>query len=283
MSATGKTNTRMPLWTAFAAVLLGFAAGYVMVVLVEAVGHGFGSSLTNPTPAVNLISNFLFDLCFVGAALYFYFVVGRRMSLDFGYRRIPLGLALGGIAIAAVSYWVVSSIYAAIFSVHGSDKLPNDLGVTNHTAAAIAAAAFVCVCAPICEEFFFRGYLFGVLRGINVRVRSVQLGPWIASVIVAILFGLAHTGSAKSAYLIPLGFLGFVLCLLRWRTNSIYPGMVLHSLNNCLAFGVNEMSWGLLPILGLALGSLALMALITGPFSRSKGSRSGAPSAITIE
>ena len=53
------------------------------------------------------------------------------------------------------------------------------------------------------------------------------------------LFGLAHTGSVSSSqYLIPLGFLGFVLCLIRWRTGSLYPCMALHAFNNVLAFGV---------------------------------------------
>ena len=56
-----------------------------------------------------------------------------------------------------------------------------------------------------------------------------------------ILFGLAHLGSAPSQYLVPLGFLGFVLCLVRWRTGSLYPCMALHSANNALALGVNQL------------------------------------------
>ena len=62
--------------------------------------------------------------------------------------------------------------------------------------------------------------------------------------IVGILFGLAHTGSANPEYLVPLGFLGFVLCLVRWRTRSIYPGMALHSANNSLALAV-QLHWSL--------------------------------------
>ena len=54
---------------------------------------------------------------------------------------------------------------------------------------------------------------------------------------VGLLFGLAHFDSAQPEYLVPLGFLGFVLCIVRWRTGSLYPCMALHSINNCIALG----------------------------------------------
>jgi membrane protease YdiL (CAAX protease family) len=266
MSVRGE---RMPLWIAVAAVLLGFAAGFTVTILVQAAGSALGSPASSPTPAVNIVSNYLFDLCFVASALYFVYLGGGRERLEFGYRRISWRLGIGAAVAAMVLYYVVSAIYAQLVSIHGTDRLPTDLGVHTSTAAAIGTAAFVCVLAPICEEFFFRGFLFGILRQMRVRVGRVELGPWIAAVIVAILFGLAHTGSARSEYLIPLGFLGFVLCLLRWRTGSLYPGMAVHSLNNCLAFAVNEMAWGAGRSLLLSVGSLLALALITGPLSRS--------------
>jgi membrane protease YdiL (CAAX protease family) len=133
------------------------------------------------------------------------------------------------------------------------------LGADKSTVALVAAAVFVCVIAPIAEEFFFRGFLFEVLR----RWR----GPWIAAVIVGLLFGLAHTGSASSQYLIPLGLLGFVLCLVRWRTGSLYPCIALHSLNNSLALGVNQLHWNVLEILGLMAASFAVVGALTVPLA----------------
>jgi hypothetical protein len=91
---------------------------------------------------------------------------------------------------------------------------------------------------------------------------------------VGLLFGLAHTGSAASQYLLPLGFLGFVLCLVRWRTGSLYPCMALHSVNNCLALGVNQLDWGAGLILLLIAGSLLVIAAVTGPLSRWPDTRS---------
>ncbi len=145
--------------------------------------------------------------------------------------------------------------------------------MSKSTAALVAAAAFVCVIAPVCEEFFFRGFIFGALRRMRIVVAGRDLGTWVAAVITGILFGLAHTGSASSQYLIPLGFLGFVLCLVRWRTASLYPCMALHSINNSLALGVNQLHWNGLEILGLMVGALMVIAAVTGPLSRSSPTR----------
>jgi membrane protease YdiL (CAAX protease family) len=265
--------------------MMGLAAGLIVTFIVEAVGHALGSPLNNPTPAVDLVSNYLFDLCFVGAALYMAVlrrgVSGREVmgADDFGYRRIPWRLGIAAVVIAAVSYYGISYVYGLLVTIHGTDKLPSELGATHSTAAAIATAVFVCAVAPMCEEFFFRGFLFAVLRQMRVRAFGQEWGTLIAAIIVALLFGLAHSGSAKPEYLIPLGLLGFVLCLVRWYTGSLYPCMAIHAINNAVALGVNEMHWGPAPIVGVAAASLTAIALITGPISR--GSGASRPQSLT--
>jgi membrane protease YdiL (CAAX protease family) len=125
----------------------------------------------------------------------------------------------------------------------------------------------VCVVAPMVEEFFFRGFIFGALRRMRIEFAGHQLGTWAAAIITGILFGLAHTGSASSRYLIPLGFLGFVLCLLRWRTRSLYPCMALHSINNSVALGYTQLHWTAGEIVALIVGSLLVIAAVTGPLA----------------
>jgi hypothetical protein len=44
--------------------------------------------------------------------------------------------------------------------------------------------------------------------------------------------------------------------------------MALHSLNNCLALGVNQLSWNGFEIVLLMVGSLAVIAVLTGPLAR---------------
>jgi uncharacterized protein len=259
---------KAPYWIALVAVLMGLAGGEIAGSLVEGIGGAFGSSTVDPPPAVNIIANFLLDGAFVVAALYVSFLRGWMGRAEFGYRRIRWRLAASAFVLAAIAYYVVTLLYSLVFSLHGTDKLPSDLGVLRSTWAAIAVSVFVCVSAPICEEFFFRGFLFGVLRRLNIRIGERQVGPWVAAAIVGVVFGAFHFDSAQPEFLIPLGFFGFVLCIVRWKTGSLYPGMALHSVNNCIALGANELHWGAGKIVALSLGALLTIALVTGPLSR---------------
>jgi uncharacterized protein len=267
--STTKADERppMPYWTVLAAVLVGFAGGVFATVVVAAIGTALGSSSAHPTPAVNIVSDFLFDASFVASALYFTTIGGWMGRREFGYCRIRWSVGIGAVMAAGLAYYVVTLVYAAVLQLHGTDRLPSDLGVKTSTWAAIFTAVFVCAVAPMAEEFFFRGFLFGVLRRMQIRVGGHELGPWVAAVLVGLLFGLAHYDSAQPEFLIPLGFLGFVLCIVRWRTGSLYPCMALHAINNCIALGVNELSWNALEIVALNIGALALIALVTGPLS----------------
>lgn len=81
----------------------------------------------------------------------------------------------------------------------------------------------------ICEEWFFRGYLFSALR--------VKYSPVQTIVISALLFGVFHVvgqGAFTLERLLPSTFLGLVLGWVCWRTRSIFPGMLLHFLHNGL-------------------------------------------------
>jgi membrane protease YdiL (CAAX protease family) len=258
---------RPSLWIAPAAVIMGIGLGIVSSIVVEIIGAAAGSSLSHPSPAVTLSGDFVFDLSFVAAALYFGAYQGGFSPRDFGFRRTRLKRAIGIVIVAGLSYYVVTFIYGALLNLHGHDKLPSELGVNRHTAALVAAAVFVCVIAPIAEEFFFRGFLFGVLMNMRVTVAGREVGVYVAALITAILFGLAHTGSASPEFLVPLGFLGFVLCMIRLRTGSLYPCMALHSFNNCLALGVNQENWNALEIIGLMIAAFSVIAVLTGPLA----------------
>jgi membrane protease YdiL (CAAX protease family) len=256
-----------PIWVAPAAIALGFAFGIVVSIFVSVIAQATGSSISHPTPAISLLSSFLFDVAFVAAALYFARLGKRPRPSDFGFRRVPLGAAVGALLVAGIGYYVLTAVYASVLKLHGSDKLPSELGVSKSTAALVGATVFVCVVAPIAEEFFFRGFIFGTLRRMRIMIGGRDLGVWIAAAITGVLFGLAHTGSASSQYLVPLGFLGFVLCLLRWKTGSLYPCIALHSINNALALGISQLHWNAGEVMALVAGSVIVIAAITAPLS----------------
>jgi membrane protease YdiL (CAAX protease family) len=248
-----------------AAVVIGLALGTLGSLVVELIGEAGGSTVSHPTPAVSIIADIVFDLGFVIAALYLCTLRGAVRAVDFGFRRVRLGTAVKAMLLAAIAYYGVTTIYASLLQLHGSDKLPSELGATHSTAALVAAAIFVCVIAPIAEEFFFRGFFFGALRKWKIVIGGHDIGTWLAAAVTGLLFGLAHTGSAASQYLIPLGFLGFVLCIVRWKTGSLYPCIALHSANNALALGFNQLNWSALEIIGLVLASWVVVAAITAP------------------
>ena len=80
--------------------------------------------------------------------------------------------------------------------------------------------------APIAEEFVFRG---AALRSLLNGTRK----PWVAIILSALLFSLAHLNPAQMLHAFLVGLL---LGWMYWRTGSIIPGIVYHWVNNTVAY-----------------------------------------------
>ncbi len=81
------------------------------------------------------------------------------------------------------------------------------------------------VIAPIIEELLFRGVLFAGL--------AKRWPVWLAAIVSSLAFAVLHGQVNVGIYTFILG------CLLSWlyvRSGSIYPGMLVHFLNNLVAF-----------------------------------------------
>jgi membrane protease YdiL (CAAX protease family) len=243
-------------WTAWVALIAAFGGALMGALLVGIVGAIGGADLSDPTPAVNIAATIVQDVCFVAAAVLFAGMAGRPLPAQFGLRRTRFWPALGWMALAFLAFYIFTVVWVAILHTNADDsKLPDELGVDRSTVALLAAAFLVSVVAPIAEEFFFRGFFFAALRNWK--------GLWPAAVITGLVFGAIHIGSAEVALLVPLAFFGFVLCLLRERTGSLLPCIVLHCANNSVAFGVSQ-DWGWqIPVLFVcALSVITLAALL---------------------
>lgn len=84
------------------------------------------------------------------------------------------------------------------------------------------------IMVPIAEEIVFRGAIQRVLQNaLGERNR------WIAIVIPALIFGVIHLNLAQGLHAFVIGLL---LGWLYSRTNSILPGLVLHWVNNSVAY-----------------------------------------------
>ncbi|MFI3327759.1 MAG: CPBP family intramembrane glutamic endopeptidase [Rikenellaceae bacterium] len=84
--------------------------------------------------------------------------------------------------------------------------------------------SLVCV-APLFEELLCRGIIMEAIRG--------KRGAWAACVISSLIFGVIHIEpqSMLNAFVI-----GLMLGYLYLRTNSIFAPIIMHSINNVLAY-----------------------------------------------
>ena len=242
-------------WMAWAALVAAFGGALFAALIIGVIGSAAGSSFADPSPAVSISATIAQDLSFVGAALLFASISARPRPEQFGLRPTRFWPAVGWIAAAFAAFYVFTLVWVAILGVSPDDtKLPDELGVKDSTYALLAVAFLVAVVAPMAEEFFFRGFFFGALRNWK--------GPWPAAVITGLVFGAIHVGSAEAAFLLPLAFFGFCLCLLRERTGSLYPGIALHCMNNSLAFGVSQhWGWEIVVLFVCSLGLISLVGL----------------------
>ena len=87
----------------------------------------------------------------------------------------------------------------------------------------------------VCEELFFRGYLLTALR--------TGMSTPLAIILSSCLFGLFHVIVLNSLFFerfVPTCFLGLILAWICVRTESILPGMLLHSLHNGLLLSLSS-------------------------------------------
>jgi membrane protease YdiL (CAAX protease family) len=133
---------------------------------------------------------------------------GRAFSLAFG---------------VFILIWIVSIALGPLLHPDREQGLAPDHWEPAHAAAFTLNVVALAVVGPIVEELTFRGLGFSLLR---------RFGPWTAILGIGVLFALWH-GLVQA---LPVLFVfGAGLAWLRNRTDSIYPGMVLHMVFNGLA------------------------------------------------
>lgn len=248
-----------PVWSAFVALVAGWLGGSVLGAIVYAIAGASGYHGSKVPVGYDLVANLLFDGCLVASAIFFARLGGRVAPATFGLRRTRFWPAVGVVAAGYVTYLVLSAIWVqAVHIQNEKDEISKQL--SHHPAAATVAgmALFAVVVAPIVEEVFFRGFVFPSLRA--------KIGVGWGAIGTGVLFGVVHAFGSPIGFLLPLALLGTILCLVYWRTGSLYPCIALHAINNCFALG-GTLDWNWqIPL--LVLGSLSAIAAILVPISR---------------
>jgi membrane protease YdiL (CAAX protease family) len=263
-----------PGWTAPAALLAGFAGALVAGLVIALVAGIFGASLSDPPPAVSILSVIAQDACLIGAALLFARMTAWPRPEQFGLRPAPVRRAVAYVVGGYLLFIVASFVWLAIIGQpDAKDTITEDLGAKDSTVALIGVTFVVTVCAPLAEEFFFRGYFFGALR---------KNGFWPAALLTGLAFGIVHVFGSPIAFIVPLALLGAALCFIREKTGSLYPGIALHCLNNSVAMSSSEgWSWQV-PVV-LVLAPLCIYLLVRLGLRFWPRPRAGSPARMTAD
>jgi membrane protease YdiL (CAAX protease family) len=224
------------VWAPFAALLAVLVIVSITAAAVYGVVSASESSIksTDDLPdGATLALTFFQDLVFVfGAWIAVKLALGSAPLWRLGLNPIrDWKSALRWAGGAYGLFWVAAIVLALVFGDPKDQSLVTDLKEENSTITLIGWAVLICVLAPVVEEIFFRGFMFGVF------VRRMPL-VW-AALLDGVVFGLGHAPAAP-IQLVALGVFGVGLCLLYWRTQSIIPCMALHALNNSITFGVTK-------------------------------------------
>ena len=142
-----------------------------------------------------------------------------------GWRVLPaLGFRparLWTIVLGAIGALIVS---VAVSQLGEPEGVKQALDVARTPSLLVASLVVMALLAPLVEEAVFRGLLYGWVAG--------RWGTTLAWLVSSILFAAAHVELAHVLLVLPLGlWFGW----LRQRTDSLWPSLVAHIVNNGLA------------------------------------------------
>ena len=202
--------------------------GLFVALSVQMVFGGIAIAIDNPVGEEDLSSTASIVLQTIGALAFVAIalviatmgrVPWREALRRLGLRRFHRSGWLYMLA-AIGAYLVFAAVYVALVGEPKQEDIAEAFGSLPFQILLIAIAA------PISEELFFRGLLFG-----GMRRRMPRL---LAALVSAAIFGALHAFTGISA-VPPLMAFGFILALLYEKTGSIVPGILLHALNNSVA------------------------------------------------
>ena len=154
------------------------------------------------------------------AALGIHLLAGKYVGLDrktWGYHCSPKLLITSAVFILAMGLW--TNYFNELADLPNNMEAAFDM-MMHHPLGIVA----IVIMAPLVEELLFRGAFQGLMR---------PCGSAAAIFAPALLFGVLHLDLAQGLTAFACGvFLGW----LAERSGSILPGMLLHLVNNALAF-----------------------------------------------
>jgi membrane protease YdiL (CAAX protease family) len=181
------------------------------------------------TPGVLMAAVFVQDALLLGLAWAFGPQARRARISSLGFHALPLRSALGMTVVVVLASVSVSIIYFSLVEViapNSSVFLPKGLDESLPLDGA-QGWWFIAVVllGPFAEEVFFRGFVFTGL--------AWKWGPRNAALVSAALFAASHFSSGQ---LVPAFASGLLLAWAYYRTRSLWPAVLAHTMQNSIAF-----------------------------------------------
>jgi membrane protease YdiL (CAAX protease family) len=247
----GRVRPPWPAWFGFAALglalLIAVMASGILLGIIQAIGADVNSN----SPGVTIGATLIQDGVLVGCALWLAARVAPPRPWQFGLRGTPFWRGVKWAAIALAIYFTFQLVYAAAIHPNEKQTTLEDLGAGSSAIVTFVIGVLVVGVAPLAEEFFFRGFFYGSLR---TRFPFVT-----AALIDGVVFGAVHAPTGLQA-VPPLIALGIAFCIVYEATGSIIPCVILHALNNMVAFGVDKQgSW---PVAGGVAAALIAACIV---------------------
>lgn len=164
---------------------------------------------------------------------------GWPATSTFALRR-PTWFAVAAAIVLGFSAWPAAFEITASVSQDRLPELEQTYKLVKEQLLATPLAlriALLAVIPAVCEEFFFRGLLLGSLR------RSLGNSASIAA--SALLFGVFHVlspGALLAVRMAPSTYMGLILGVVRLRTGSLIPGIILHATHNAILLSLDDLS-----------------------------------------
>lgn len=209
-------------------LLAGLVFAMAVVFVASAVS---GAALSNAqVTGLGLILTFFLDAGLFGLAAGFSVLKYRLSWHALGFRSLALDRSWIP-AVTVISVFLIVASYGLLVQLIGVDKLVPKASfgsdvLDNHTLVALAGVLAVLL-APVVEETFFRGFVFGGL--------AQRFGFFWGALGSGLLFSLAH---GQLTTLVPFTLVGMLFAGVYAYTGSLWTSIAAHFTWNLISFAL---------------------------------------------
>ena len=191
---------------------------------------GIFSSSPNQTDKIYLYLSFLLGQGIIVLPPMYYLYFKKKSIIDsFRFKLVSFNTFLNSVIFSVSVIILFDALERIIYKIVPTPQYVIDLGQImqpDSTLGYIFLFLAVVIMAPIGEEIVFRGFLQKFLEEHWKDITRAVL-------ITSLIFAMIHF---NPYWTIQIYLLGVILGFLSWKTKSIIPSIILHSLNNGIAF-----------------------------------------------